>query len=120
MVLAPPLVGVVHHQAGQDVLQLHLRQAGPMTEDNIKNHRGSPELASDWLPVGRWAGSAPDVVIGQLADEGGLGRREEEEAAPSAADTSRPAHPVDVLRHGGRGRVLQEIEFEKKRKEKEG
>lgn len=70
--------------------------------------------------VGRWAGGAPDVVIGQLANEGGLGRREEEEAAPSAADTSRPAHPVDVLRHGGRGRVLQEIEFEKKRKEKEG
>lgn len=59
-------------------------------------------------------------MIGQLADEGGLGRREEEEAAPSAADTSRPAHPVDVLRHGGGGRVLQENEFEKKKRKRKG
>lgn len=69
------------------------------------------------MAVGRSVG-APDVVIGQLIDEGGLGRGEEEEAASSAADTSRPTHPVDVLCHGGRGRVLQGIQFEIKKNKK--
>lgn len=49
-------------------------------------------LEGDWLSVNR-----PDVVIGQLCDEGGLSRGEEEEAASSSSDTSCPTDAVNVL-----------------------
>lgn len=52
-------------------------------------------LAGHWL----WKLSVnkPDVVIGQLSDEGRLRGGEEEEAASSSSDTSRPADTVDVF-----------------------
>lgn len=46
-------------------------------------------------------------MIGQLGGEGGLGRREKNEAAPSASDTGCPTHSVNVLRHRRGGRILQ-------------
>lgn len=46
-------------------------------------------------------------MIGQLGGEGGLGRGEKNEAAPSASDTGRPTHSVNVLCHRRGGRILQ-------------
>lgn len=39
----------------------------------------------------------PDVVIGQLVDEGRLSRSEEDETASSSSNTSRPTDTMNVL-----------------------
>lgn len=46
-------------------------------------------------------------MIGQLGGEGGLGRGEKNEAAPSASDTGRPTHSVNVLRNRRGGSILR-------------
>lgn len=50
--------------------------------------------------------NTPDVVIGQLGDEGGLCRGEEEEAASSSSNTSCPSDTVNVLCRRRRWSVL--------------
>ena len=46
-------------------------------------------------------------MIGQLVDEGGLSRSEEDETVSSSSDTSRPTDPVNVLCYCRRRSVLK-------------
>lgn len=78
------------------------RDPGPPSIKISTRTRRTTEPSSDWLSV-----STPDVMIGQLGGEGGLGRGEKNETAPSASDTGRPTHSVNVLRHCCGGRILR-------------